>query len=278
MFLRRRIGIAVNRQIQHGKVHQGMLNRRLISFPAARHRYARRALAVADRHGDRPLAAIMSPPQKIPRGRHQIRDRPSLRHPPPARCLECSAESALRLLPSASRCVGLQRFKPPVGRAALRVQFHHFDVRSEPEISLMLVSHLIRTPSLDRFVRFKCVRRHVRAIAPVDDERLVCARRRTCAPRPSPYFRRHRSPRAAEPRPLTGFHFPQQRHGVQHAHRIARRNIHVLSAPARWDENRIETSRGFSFSRSSTLWLTTMRTPMASIRAISRIRSARGSR
>ncbi len=125
------------------------------------------------------------------------------------------------------------------------------------------------------------MRRHVRAIAPVDDQRFLGAQALRGA------RRIHRRVAAAvdddappEARRVAGRHVVQKRDGVEHARSVARRNIDMFAdARSDRDEYRVEIAGRLSPpTTSTTLWFSTIVTPMASMRAISRIRSRRGSR
>ena len=109
---------------------------------------------------------------------------------------------------------------------------------------MIVLSHLILTPSASASSASNALRRHVRAVATVDDQRFVGAQ----PPRGARGV--HRRVAAAvdddaapKTRRLAGLDVMQQRDGVEHAPGIPRRNIDVLAdLRADRDEDGVEVA------------------------------------
>ena len=86
-------------------------------------------------------------------------------------------KAAFRLLPERQHDrVRLKRFESSRWlRPAVSVELHHFDGEIRPGDFFDAGQPLDSDAFFDRLIRFESVRRHVRAITPIDDERLVCA-------------------------------------------------------------------------------------------------------
>jgi hypothetical protein len=108
---------------------------------------------------------------------------------------------------------------------------------------------------LERLVGLEGVRRHMRAVAAVDDQRLVGAQalRRARGVHRGVAAAVDDHP-AAQQRRLAGLDIVQQRNRVEHAHRVARRNVDMLAdVRADREERRVEPPAVISASTSSTL-------------------------
>ena len=156
-------------------------------------------------------------------------------------------ESAIGLLPQREHNrIGLERFVLAGGlRTALSVEIHNFYRKTASGDLFDTGQPLDSNSFLDRLIRLEGVCRHMRAIAAIDDQRLVGAqapyRARRIHRRVSRSVDHHS---AAQTRRFPRLDVPQERHGIQHAHRVSRRNIHMLAdARADGDEDRIKMSR-----------------------------------
>ena len=223
----------------------------------------RRALAVADRDGDRSARpATMSPPAKIP-GWPVIMSGPTLTAPSAANCDARHLRAGSRCRspgPSASTIASaLSVSNRPVGCGRpLASSSIISTVRSGPTISLMRGQPLDLDAFLDRLVGLEGVRRHVRAVAPIDDERFVGAQAlRRCAPHPSPCCRRRRrrrGGRAAAARRLVTSCSSETASSTRTASRAGISTCLPTPAPMAM-KTASKPPAAFSASTSSTLWL-----------------------